>query len=298
MNPDLVSLVLTLSSQEIPAERTTPPPSWWGRAAQALLLDTVKRRDPALAESLHDPENPTRPYSVSSLLGPSTRSGLKPRQTHALRLTGLRADVSAILLQAAQAGGPLSPGSMVELDYCPFQVQAVAPDPAALESVPTHPWAGSAAYQALSAPYLLAKQTPPPRLTLHFTSPTTFKSKGLHMPVPLPGLVFGSLLARWNAFAPVAFPPEVHRYADECLAISRYQLSSRVVSLRETGQRMGGVGKVTYIAVPFDRYWMSVLAVLASFALYAGAGAGTAMGLGQCRWVVDGPRTHPQADEA
>jgi CRISPR-associated endoribonuclease Cas6 len=43
---------------------------------------------------------------------------------------------------------------------------------------------------------LLGRAAPNPRLTLHFASPATFKSGGLHVPVPLPGLVFGGLLER------------------------------------------------------------------------------------------------------
>jgi CRISPR-associated endoribonuclease Cas6 len=107
------------------------------------------------------------------------------------------------------------------------------------------------------------------------------------VPLPLPGLVFGSLLERWNAFAPIAFPPEARRYAEECLAVSRYELSSRPVPVKSRGLRVGGVGQVTYTALNYDRYWLSVLAVLAEFARYSGVGAGTTMGLGQCRRVSD-----------
>jgi CRISPR-associated endoribonuclease Cas6 len=99
----------------------------------------------------------------------------------------------------------------------------------------------------------------------------------------LPELVFNSLLERWNAFAPIAFPPETRRYAAECLAIGRYHLSSRVVPTKSVGKRIGAVGFVTYTSLNFDRYWMSVIAVLSHFALFAGVGAGTTMGLGQCR---------------
>jgi CRISPR-associated endoribonuclease Cas6 len=105
----------------------------------------------------------------------------------------------------------------------------------------------------------------------------------MHIPIPLPELVFGSLLERWNAIAPLAFPEEAKRYAAECLAISRYKLSTRAVPLKGGGLRVGAVGKISYISLNYDRYWMSVMATLAEFALFSGAGAGTAMGLGQCK---------------
>jgi CRISPR-associated endoribonuclease Cas6 len=43
------------------------------------------------------------------------------------------------------------------------------------------------------------------------------------------------------------------------------------------------VGDVTYTSINYDRYWMSVMAVLARFALFSGVGASTTMGLGQAR---------------
>lgn len=50
---------------------------------------------------------------------------------------------------------------------------------------------------------------------------------------------------------------------------------------------MGAVGSVTFASVSYDRYWMSVLATLAEFALFCGLGAGTAQGLGQVRRILD-----------
>jgi CRISPR-associated endoribonuclease Cas6 len=144
-------------------------------------------------------------------------------------------------------------------------------------------WSALTSYQDLSAPYLLARQEAPRRVTLKFTSPTCFKSKGMHVPIPTPELVFGSLLERWNTFAPVVFPPETRRYAAECLAVSRYNLSSRPVPVKSRGMRVGGLGEITYTSLVYDRYWMSVVQTLAAFALFSGVGAGTAHGLGQCR---------------
>jgi CRISPR-associated endoribonuclease Cas6 len=152
--------------------------------------------------------------------------------------------------------------------------------------MPNSPWSGTSSFQELSAPFLLAKQAAPRRLTLQFTAPTTFKSGGRHIPIPLPGLVFGSLLDKWNAFAPVTFPPEARRFAEECLAVSKYRLSSRRVPVKSGGLRMGAVGEITYTSINYDRYWMSVMAVLAAYAIYSGVGAGATMGLGQCREIA------------
>jgi CRISPR-associated endoribonuclease Cas6 len=274
---DLLSLVITLT----PATEAQPEghaPAWWGRAGQALLLEVVREADATLAQALHDEIN-LRPYTASSLVGKFARGEPLPGQSYQLRFTSLTSQLSELLLAAAESG-PLAPGRIIELDYTRFQVSAVATTPSAgrLGS-----WAFATTYSELSSPLLLARDTAPRRLSLELASPTAFKQAGKHVPLPLPDLAFGSLLERWNAFAPVAFPPELRRYAAECLAISRYKLASRAVPIKDGGLRVGAVGQVTYTTINYDRYWMSLVGVLAAFALFAGVGAGTSQGMGQCR---------------
>jgi CRISPR-associated endoribonuclease Cas6 len=236
------------------------------------------------------------------LIGRFPDDKFDPESPYRLRLTAIREDLTSILLQATRAG-PLAQGEVVELDYLRFRVEAVDPvgdlgfipsskQQSSAEQTGTsvsgqnggsNPWAAVTSYQELSAPYLLAQKPAPKHITLRFTSPTTFKSGGMHVPIPLPELTFGSLLERWNSFAPIAFPPEARRYAAECLAIGRYDLSSRVVPTKGRGLRVGAVGEVRYTCLNYDRYWMSLMTTLARFALFAGVGAGTGMGLGQCR---------------
>lgn len=277
---DLLSKVLYLQPL---AQAEKPLPRWWGRAAHALLLDVIRGQDPALAEELHD-ESVLRPFTASTLLGRFPDGKLDLEQVYRLRLTAIEVETAAILQQAAQ-GGRLAVGSVIELDYLPFRV---LPHPASEgEGIcgGQNPWEAQTSFQELSEPYLLAKETPLRRITLQFTSPTTFKSGGKHVPIPLPELVFGSLLERWNAYAPIAFPEEVKRFAAECLAVARYKLASRAAPLSASNLRVGAVGEVSYISLNYDRYWMSLIATLAKFALFSGVGAGTSQGLGQCRVV-------------
>jgi len=267
----LLSLVLTLR----PLQPAADLPHL-GRAAHALLLDAVRRSDPALAESIHAGSD-LRPLTASGLIGYSARAGLNPERTYAVRLTALNAPVAQALRTAAQAG-PLRPGEVVRLDEHHFRVEAATDDAA------EHPWARAMSYEALSAPWLLGRESPARRVGLEFVSPTTFRSDGKHVPVPMPEWVFGSLREKWNAFAPVALPDEVRRFAAECLALSRFDLRTYSLPLKE-GLRIGAVGRATYTALNTDRYWLSLINLLADFALFAGVGAGTTMGLGQCRRV-------------
>ena len=282
MAVDLLSKVIYLQPLK-QADEGKPLPGWWGRAAHALLLDVVRQEDPALAEKLHD-ESVLRPFTVSTLMGRFAGGRLELERPYRLRLTAIEAEMAAVLRQAVQAGA-LAVGKTLELDYLPFRVVDPHPQPLSQEERGEDLWQAETSFQELSAPYLLAKESPPRRITLQFASPTTFKGSGKHIPIPLPELVFGSLLERWNAFAPIAFPPEARRYASECLAVSRYILSTRPVRTKPDALHIGAVGEVEYSTINFDRYWMSVLAVLAEYALFSGVGAVTTMGMGQCLYV-------------
>lgn len=271
---DLFELILHLRPLPAP-DPTALIPDWWGRAAHHLLLSVVSQSAPALADELHSGNGP-RPFSTSSLFGRFPHGALDPQTPYRLRLTSLTAELSSLLFQAA-LDGPLSPGSVVELDRHEFEVLSVSGDEA--DQAPVAPLS----YADLSARHLLAKQPAPRRIGFRLLSPTTFKSGGRHLPIPLPDLAFGSLLERWNAFAPVDFPPELRRYAAECLAVGRYKLHTRAVPWKSGALRVGALGEVTYVTLNYDRYWMSLLAALADFAAFAGLGAGVSTGLGQCR---------------
>ncbi len=278
---ELLSLVLTLRPLNAPqpaAPAAETERHWWGRAAHALLLQTAAAADADLAARLHE-ANGLRPFTASTLLGKHAFKYPDPAQTYTLRFTALTAELSSLLLQAAQPGGRLAPGAAVELDYQPFQVELAASQPE------EHPWAAAATYQQIFSQHMLNSQ-PPRRIQLHLASPTAFSSSGRTQPLPLPEFLFGSLLERWNAFAPAAMPGELRRFAAECLNISRYHLRSMAVPLKENGLRIGSVGMVSYTTANYDRYWMSLASALAAFAQFSGVGAGVSMGLGQCRQVA------------
>ena len=100
------------------------------------------------------------------------------------------------------------------------------------------------------------------------------------MPLPLPELVFGSLLQRWNAFAPLTLPEEVRRYAQECLAVSRYRLQTRMLQFG-AAMSVGFVGQCQYTALVWDAYWLRAIALLAAYAFYSGVGIRTTVGMGR-----------------
>lgn len=272
---ELVSLVITVR----PAAPLTLP-GHVGLAAYALLLRWISEQDEVLARHWHDQDGP-KPFTCSTLVG-ARRAGpntlaLTPDRPCWLRFTALDPAIAAILLARRDA-----PPDSIELDGVTLPLENATTDPA------VHPWAGLATYEEIAAPYLLARQKAPRRLSLAFASPVAFRQREMNMPLPLPNLVFGGLAERWNAFSPVAVSPEVRRFAEAGVALNSFRLRSRALPVKDGAPQIGAVGEATYVAVHYDRYWMGVLGLLADFAFYAGVGRMTTVGLGQARRLDQG----------
>lgn len=251
-----------------------------GRASHQLFLQLIDAADPALAKTLHEPNQP-RPFTCSTLWGAKRQEGhlhLQAGTICYLRFTSLTQAVSVQLHRWSQAPPPV-----VELDHVLFNVVGATVDAA------KHPWAGGATFEALSAPYLLAQTQPTAHVELEFSSLTAFRSAGRTMLLPLPELVFGGLALRWNHFAPVSIAEEVRRYAAECLAISRYRLRTAAVEAKDRSKQIGFVGRCRYTALNHDRYWLGLIQMLADFAFFAGVGYQTSVGLGQARRAMSRP---------
>ncbi len=263
------------------AEQDILLPFHAGRAVHASILAHIAGVDAALAAALHVDDGP-KPLTCSDIMG--GRSGaegrvLKAGEGCALRVTGLTEPVSAALVTALLA----QPPATWEVADCTLRVVGAYCDGT------VDGWSGRTTYEALAAAQLTRMERPERQVTLDFYTPTTFKSGDMHMPVPLPELVFGSLVDRWNAFSPIRLSPEVRRFGEEMVAISRYKLESRSVAFKAGSQRVGGVGRVTYRALGGDRYWLGVLQMMADFAFYSGVGALTTAGFGLTRRAERAP---------
>lgn len=273
---DLASLVLTLR----PTHQDTIP-GWTGRAAHAWFLGSLRDVDPALSSIVHDRNGP-KPFTTSSLGGVDLGDEvtLHPDRLYTLRLTTLHADVTRVALNGL-APRWLERG--ITLHDQPFRVEQISSD------TDDDPWAGAASYADLLASHPLSgKGSRAPRITLRFASPTSFnKTGGLQMPLPVPELVFGSLIDRWTAFSSVALHPDLKTFVSTCVAVSDVRIESRRISFEraDRGAATGFTGSVTFSLQSSERFWLDQMHTLAAFALYSGIGVRTTMGLGQVRVV-------------
>jgi len=253
-----------------------------GRAAYALFLNLIGEHDAGLAEELHAADR-LKPFTVSSLRGRLGRIKdgqftLAPERTYSLRFTSFSERLSACLERRVLPNLP----ERIQLVGVPFSVLGVTDDG-------THdPWAGHTTFEELAQHYLM-DQSPRRSLEMEFASATSFRrSVGENVydvPLPEPGLVFDSYLQAWNAYAPMYLNPEAKRFAEECVAVSRYELRTRLVRFGETCT-CGFVGTCRFSLLVGDEYWMRVINLLAAFAFYAGTGYQTTVGQGQTRWLA------------
>lgn len=267
----LYSLILELK----PREEALVSPTH-GYQAYSLVLQVLSWRDASLAAEIHEAGGP-KPLTVSPLRGPTHRRGsdllLSPEHTYRLRVTVLREELFARLLDALVS---LPGDHSLRLESAALGLHRVVTAPGQSN------WVGCTSFERL-----LAEARPERRLRLRFETPTVFRSGGKRNLIwPLPELVFGSLLARWNEHSPVPLAEGLRGAAQESLLLARYRLETRMLDFGKY-QEVGFEGECEYeVERSLPASEAGQLAALAGFAFYAGVGAKTTMGMGQARCLA------------
>jgi CRISPR-associated endoribonuclease Cas6 len=264
---ELVGLVF-----EVVPQKTAKLYPDYTKTLHAWFLDQVRSHDPELSASLHD-EQSKKPFTISGLDGKmdTTTAGqlqLLTDQTYRWYLTVLSPPVVQWLAHWLQHQPPT-----IELRFAPLQIQSVA-----LALPPTT--------------YAQLYQTPITKtLSLSFVTPTSFRRKGHHLPLPWPVNVFHSYLRRWNDFSGIPVDDEAFlEWVDESVLISRHQLESVKVAAGKKGSVTGFLGAVEYSLTSEatkQRHFQRLFTALGQLAPYCGTGHKTTFGLGQTRlgWV-------------
>jgi CRISPR-associated endoribonuclease Cas6 len=252
---------------------------WLGRAAQAWLLDMVRQVDPSLADRLHH-EHAQRPYTVS--VPRRTLGSAEGESGYWMRITSISANLNAVLIESILPR--LKAGEVIRLAATAAEIIGVMTE--------NHPWAGQTDFEALAHTAFDPEATPPLRHSLEFATPTVFHRAGMAIPLPIPTLVFGSLIRAWNTFSPVALPVQMIEFIEQYVGIARHRITTRMVQFGTAERHIGYMGTVGYIIRPLEktaltadeyRQRVQVIDMLARFAFYSGVGARTAVGMGQVR---------------
>jgi CRISPR-associated endoribonuclease Cas6 len=118
-------------------------------------------------------------------------------------------------------------------------------------------------------------------LNLKFATPVSFRQGGYDTVLPIKECVFNSLLSRWNKYSGI----EISSIPIESIYPSAFDINTEVVSNYES-KFIGCVGGISYrILGDIESTSIKQINALADFALYAGLGRKTTMGMGIVRRV-------------
>jgi len=114
-----------------------------------------------------------------------------------------------------------------------------------------------------------------------FCTPTTFRVSDYDCALPTKELVFKSLLKRWNTYSAMPFPKKMI----EPIYPSFFDIQTEIV-MDSRSKFIGCVGEVTFqILGEVESLVIKQINTLADFALYAGVGRKTPMGMGMVRRI-------------
>ena len=136
------------------------------------------------------------------------------------------------------------------------------------------PWANFSSYAQIYEQASDSRQ-----LALSLCTPTTFRQGKYDSALPTRECVFHSLLSRWNRYSGIPFPETLVEF----LFSSFFDIRTELVN-HPDGKWAGCVGSVSFrVLGEIDAIALKQLNALADFALYAGIGRKTTMGMGMAR---------------
>jgi len=269
-NSDVVGLVFEL----VPTVDIRLFPDYV-KGLHAWFLNQIQLIDPALSAYLHDGQS-EKAFTLSRLQGPLEIRGretcLKAQQSYFWYLSILsNRTMEGVMQWLSQPPQSLS---LVHRLLVIKSIELFLP-PLTYQNL----WQGPINQQ----------------LELSFLSPTSFRRKDNHFPLPVPNNIFHSYLRRWNDFSGRVIEPEDFlNWIDECVRIDRHWLESLKVSGIKGGNFTGFVGAITLSLTPKGlkhRLYRQVWSALGRFAPYCGTGHKTTFGLGQTRLGWSLPET-------
>ncbi|MEI6044743.1 MAG: CRISPR system precrRNA processing endoribonuclease RAMP protein Cas6 [Chloroflexota bacterium] len=273
----LISLVVRLKPL---GERGRALPPTTGPAIHGFFFHWLTGEKPEMASKLHDLNGP-KPFTVSGVqrgLPQTDKPTDSANNSYWFRLTSMDEQLSELLLKRFGRNLPLH----LEVLGSSFEIEEVTADSR------EHSWAATISWKELMNMSVADASSNPIgkafKTQLFFYSPTTFKSEGRSLPLPLPNQTFRSLVTRWNNFSQLPLDPAFFDFLEEDLVISGYDLRSELALME--GSRRGAKllcfrGWCEYSAFTSEIRWMQILRLMSYFAFFSGVGYKTTMGFGQ-----------------
>lgn len=262
------SLVLNLVPQSpIYPEFTT------GRHVHALFLEIVNSVDPELATRLHE-QKTEKAFTLSPI---QTSEQIQWQYDHPIK-AGTACWWRITLLddllfgQLTKLWLNLNPQKAWHLGPADLQITSVLGT-----AQSTQPWANYASY-----PQLYEQASSHRKIAdLGFYTPTCFRQGKVDNPIPDCDRVFNSLLRKWNQYSGI----EISATVIEQIAPSFVNIRTAIAP-DSRSQFVGCIGEVGFkwFGEP-DPQLIKPFNALADFALFAGVGRKTPMGMGMVRRV-------------
>ncbi|ALB41816.1 CRISPR-associated protein Cas6 [Anabaena sp. WA102] len=258
---ELVSLVFDLEVTD-----STALYSQYTIGLHAWFLDQVRQINPTLSAYLHDGES-EKPFSISALEGQLLPTGkqlqLQSNQIYRWQINAISQPVVQFLSQWL-----IQPPTTLKLRDACLQVKQIS-----IVNPPT-------TYNKLLQSSINHKN-----INLSFISPTSFRRKGHHFPLPVPFNLFHSYLRRWNDFSGMPIEQDGFlEWIDENVIIHKHRLESVKVAAGKRGSVTGftgaislGLTKTALNNIEFTQLFYA----LVQLAPYCGTGHKTTFGLGQ-----------------
>jgi CRISPR-associated endoribonuclease Cas6 len=255
-----------------------------GKHLHALFLTLVSSVDKNLGDRLHD-QKTAKAFTLSPLqLTPSPRHSITP-SPHCLKFlhsrpipAGTRCwwRISLLDDRLFSALTPLwlnlNPDHAWHLGSADLQITSVLGT-----AQSTQPWANFCSYAQLFE----QASTCDRQLSFQIYTPATFRQGKFDSALPTRDCVFNSLLSRWNYYSGIPFPETLFDH----LFPSFFNIHTELVQYPE-GKWVGCLGSIGYrILGDVDPLTIQQLNTLADFALFAGIGRKTPMGMGMVRRV-------------
>ncbi len=276
MKTELVGISLEL----VPVENGYLYPQY-STGLHAWFLDRVRESDPKLSAQLHD-EQMEKAFTISDLQGPLLPAGkgfqVSPDQTYRWYVTALSSSVANWLADWVRN----------------------LPEELSLHGAPLSIRSWEITLPATNYAQLLADTAVTgANVKLTFLTPTSFRQKKNHLPLPVPRNLFHSYLRRWNNFSGKAFSQEEFLdWVEEQVVISHHKIESAKVAAGKRGMVTGFTGSVELNlsrSAGKNPDFKELFYALIELAPYVGTGHKTTFGLGQTRigWLEEEIVTTP-----